>query len=610
MKELSDLNFNHYVNLFTSSNNEPALKELYLLREKCPEFDFSKYKVGVFTLPNIEKFGQDFLLDNYHSLTESLLELDKDRVDYIVSHEKFLTFDHDNLGVLTFEELEKINAIDDCDILALLSELSKVYNFKKILNPLLKKMGALSFIAQNFEEIYSTYLRNSIKKFILDPDSEKALGFIDKKYITTSTELQHLLDSYFSCKMLIPYVNEENSRCFSDLLFNNHILKLQIKCKDDLDNYYEIKYNKVINLIDNNFTSAKEIISNTYFNISYDVLKKSLITAKKCKLFEKYTKILDINTREEMIEFLSSIKYNTNIYYEIENELSLISKKSICDSIRPKDILTDKVVVLDGCDFNFLIHSIHGYANRNQAGLLANNPALWYSNPRQDSYISTSYISHNFMGMNNSLSYVLGFNNIEEDDILYAGSGDIYSSTKQVRNNLRNGKSSCMLADDLSMNPKMIYNEVTLRRVRNGKILSPDFILSLDTITEKDKAASNFFKVPIYLLERIKYAAKMEEQLEKDLNTDDLESYLEDLRRMFFSFCNCDRIFIQHFNQRKLESDTLKIIKKYIGSDDVEILRLVEEIISLYDSLIISYNFYKDSSIEYDKKRYVNMLKK
>ena len=75
MEEFSNLNFNHYVNLFTSSNDIVSLQELYLLKERCPEFNFCKYKVGIFTLPNIEKFGQDFLLANYEWLTQSILEL-------------------------------------------------------------------------------------------------------------------------------------------------------------------------------------------------------------------------------------------------------------------------------------------------------------------------------------------------------------------------------------------------------------------------------------------------------------------------------------------------------------------------------------------------------
>ena len=83
MREFSNLNFNHYVNLFTDSNDELSLQELYLLRERCPDFDFSKYKVGIFTLENIEKFGQDFLLKNYEWLNRSLLEIDTDKIYYI-----------------------------------------------------------------------------------------------------------------------------------------------------------------------------------------------------------------------------------------------------------------------------------------------------------------------------------------------------------------------------------------------------------------------------------------------------------------------------------------------------------------------------------------------
>ena len=65
MEEFSDLNFKHYVNLFTDSGDELSLQDLYLLKERYPNFDFSKYKVGIFTIENIEKFGEEFLIENY-----------------------------------------------------------------------------------------------------------------------------------------------------------------------------------------------------------------------------------------------------------------------------------------------------------------------------------------------------------------------------------------------------------------------------------------------------------------------------------------------------------------------------------------------------------------
>lgn len=609
MDEFSNLNFIHYVNLFTDSKDDESLQELYLLKEKCPNFDFSKYKVGLFSLDNIKKMGEVFLLTHYDWLTRSLLELPKEKIYYVEQNRRFIYFDSMALESLSIEELDEMKKYDD-DVFYLFCELSKSFKFKKNYRKLLQKIDVVSFVAKNFEDVYSEALRKEVERFILDKNSSTCISILDKRYITSSSSLIKFLKSYSTCKDLVPLIDSENVLKFNDLLFSNHILKLQITNSGDLDNYYELKYQKVINLLNNDVEECKEIISELYFNIKYDVLKKSLETAKKCNMFSRYTRLLELNTKEEIIGFLGEIKDKTNIYYEIEDSLIKVSKKSICESIKPTFKINNGVVLLDGCDFSFLVHSIKGYADRKKASLLSTNPAYWYDCSKEDSYISTSYISNDFMGMNSSISYILGFNDISEEDILYFGLGDIYASRKQVRNNLRNGKSSCVLAEDLRMNPKMIYNEVTLRRMKNGTILNPNFILSLDTIKRSDEEAARYFKVPIYLLDRMKYATRMKDKLDKDLACDDLDAYIGDLRRMFFSFCNECNIFDRFFDTEKLEFETLRIIRKYVDSTDPEVLRKVEEIIYLYDSLIVSYNFYKDDAIEYDKKRYVNMLKK
>ena len=179
-----------------------------------------------------------------------------------------------------------------------------------------------------------------------------------------------------------------------------------------------------------------------------------------------------------------------------------------------------------------------------------------------------------------------------------------------VRNSLRNGNSSCVFPEALKLEPKMMYNEITIKRVSNGTILRPDFILSLDSVCEIDTEASKYFKVPIYLLNRMAYASKMSTGLDKCLSTDNLDGYLNLLRRMFLSFINDRKIMHKYFSESELEKSTLKIVRKYAYTTDANILRKVEEIITLYYNLVLAYNFNKDICIEYDKKRYVNMLKK
>ena len=113
MNDMSALNFYHYEHLFKFTKDELSLQELYLLKERCPLFDFSCYKPGVFTLPNIRKFSETFLLDNYHLLSESILELSKNKVIFLTSYPRLLRFGISSLNKLSIDELKKIDEIED-----------------------------------------------------------------------------------------------------------------------------------------------------------------------------------------------------------------------------------------------------------------------------------------------------------------------------------------------------------------------------------------------------------------------------------------------------------------------------------------------------------------
>lgn len=600
MNDMSALNFYHYEHLFKFTKDELSLQELYLLKERCPLFDFSCYKPGVFTLPNIRKFSETFLLDNYHLLSESILELSKNKVIFLTSHPRLLRFGISSLNKLSIAELKKIDEIEDTDVFMLLEELSRSNNFKSLLNLIFSKLDIVKFLSKNFEYVFSENLRNNIIRFIKDEDSMTLISLVKKEYITSLTDLNYFINNYFACKSVFKKLDSDT---LNDILIHNHILKLNID-DSNYKKYYDLKYKKVTLLLDNDLDNNKNLISRLYFNIEYKVLKETLISAKKCKLFAKYTRLLDITSNLELISFIDSIKYETNIYNKIYKTLFPITKSSIASSIKPSPS------VLDGQEFSFLVHTITGYESGVETIKLADDPNLWNDSPRDDSYISTSYISDTFMGMSESKSYILGFSKVDADSILYTAPKDLYSSRKQVRNSLRNGNSSCVFPEALKLEPKMMYNEITIKRVSNGTILRPDFILSLDSVCEIDTEASKYFKVPIYLLNRMAYASKMSTGLDKCLSTDNLDGYLNLLRRMFLSFINDRKIMHKYFSESELEKSTLKIVRKYAYTTDANILRKVEEIITLYYNLVLAYNFNKDTCIEYDKKRYVNMLKK
>ena len=103
------------------------------------------------------------------------------------------------------------------------SELSKLNDFKKILPILFERIDVISFIAKNFEDVYSDYLRKDVKKFILSDNSLKFISMIDSAYITSETSLSKFLKSYFLCQDVIEFVDSDNIFKFNDLLFRKYL---------------------------------------------------------------------------------------------------------------------------------------------------------------------------------------------------------------------------------------------------------------------------------------------------------------------------------------------------------------------------------------------------
>ena len=126
------------------------------------------------------------------------------------------------------------------------------------------------------------------------------------------------------------------------------------------------------------------------------------------------------------------------------------------------------------------IHKIKGYGSYDMASKIYEDPSLWLSNPEVTGYISTSLCNESFFGLVDGNGYVLGFNNLPPDSIIGMGTEDIYMSRKIANNNLNNSKNRFLLPEDLIENTHKLYNEVSLKRIYEGRVITPDFVFSQD----------------------------------------------------------------------------------------------------------------------------------
>lgn len=205
---------------------------------------------------------------------------------------------------------------------------------------------------------------------------------------------------------------------------------------------------------------------------------------------------------------------------------------------------TIDVVELEGIDFKLLIHKLHTYDPKftNYAARIMKKPELW-NKLEGASTLSTSMISDNHMscvGHGGSGFVYYGFSNISDESLMLMGPSDIYvSHGGRLLEPSSNRDTKYMVPDALQAMSNG-YNEVALGRKsssskEHGHRLQPTCIICFDGhINDDARRAAQYFKIPIYMINRTKYVEKNNDQKEKYISGNITTLTVEDCRRILY----------------------------------------------------------------------------
>ena len=618
----SERNMYYKHNMSMYGNNASIVEELKYLWDNYPDYDFYRFNPGYYKEKYLKKYGFEIvnkLASNYKDgILEYGLENENNykKVKFYCESKLFnldaaiVLSDYITLDDMKYMD-KLLNNMDYEVVFKKANDESSVHLLKEIIYDE-KSLKNISFIGAHFD-VY--YVYDNFFEIVKSDDFYEFISKIDDSYLKSDDNINNLFDMFDLYKN--NNLKNLNKEILNDYLFNYNNLKYEI---NNNDNYYEQKLyhtKENINKL-NNLNDKLDLVSKVYFNRKYKQVINLLNDTKK--LLEKNNLLDDdfmslyefnnIKNEDELNRYLNTIKYETNIGYNLVSLSKNLARISMANKINNSlYIIKDKEIIkLNGEDFYMLVHKIKGFSNQGLATKLYNDPSNWTKHHDENSYISTSAINHDYMGIVEGYGYVLGFYNISKDDILQMGPSDIFTDRKIVKNNLNNTKARYMDPDDLIDNTKEMYNEVVLRRYKNDLALLPDYVLSKDYITKKDEEVSRYFDIPIVEIDSNIYAKKMMEKYNHYINNFEFKKASICLMRLVKGFSQCDILENNYLDIAFLEKDINIILNNYFNSHNVSKEGLTEllELVSIYDSAI---NFLSYRSNRYYKFN-ANDLKK
>lgn len=311
--------------------------------------------------------------------------------------------------------------------------------------------------------------------------------------------------------------------------------------------------------------NKNEVLLNKYFGIERSdnyYIKLFLLSINKANLTdefkEKYGTIIDLlniiynanyeevlaisqqlnkEKREEYIELIWKCEQDGNELIKKQFSRDLLQKNDeMLSKTNHRVLKTNSGYDIDvyeftGQPFTMLVHAITNNnmsTNNKYVSQIISNPEMWNSINDGNNHISTSLISNEYMvtyGIpNNEDTVMFGFNNIPPRSLKFTSVGDAginRNAKTNINYNMRNrlfvaNINTVASIDELmrktvdtnskKQNSRM-WNEVGLSRVNEdtGEKIQPNYIVCMDYISENSKKAAEFFKIPIYLIQRKYY---------------------------------------------------------------------------------------------------------
>lgn len=620
----SERNMYYKHNMSLYGNNASIVEELKYLWDNYPDYDFYRFNPGYYKEKYLKKYGFEIVNKLASNYKDGILEFGLENENNYKKVKFYCESKLFNLDVaivlsdyITLDDMKYmdklLNNMDYEVVFKKANDESSVHLLKEIIYDE-KSLKNMNFIGAHFD-VY--YVHDNFFEIVKSDDFHEFISKIDDSYLKSDDNINNLFDMFDLYKN--NNLKNLNKEIFNDYIFNYNNLKYEI---NNDDNYYEQKLyhtkeniNKLNNLNDN-----LDLVSNVYFNRKYKQVINLLNDTKK--LLEKNNLIDDyfmnlyeftnIKNEDELNHYLSTLKYETNIGYKLVSLSKNLARISMANKINNGlyIIKNKEIIKLNGEDFYMLVHKIKGFSNQGLATKLYNDPSNWTKHQDENSYISTSAINHDYMGIVEGYGYVLGFYNISKDDILQMGPSDIFTDRKIVKNNLNNTKARYMDPDDLIDNTKEMYNEVVLRRYKNDLALLPDYVLSKDNITKKDEEVSRYFDIPIVEIDSNIYAKKMMEKYNYYINNFEFKKASICLMRLVKGFSQCDILENNYLDIAFLEKDINIILNNYFNSCNVSKEGLTEllELVSIYDKAINLLSYQSNRYCKFDANDLKNKI--
>ena len=495
------------------------------LKKFRPEFNVNNpsFSLGLLFDDIVERYGYEFissLLEFNSGAHLVILKANKDEHDIIskwVNYIKKLSLYNIygakllHLALLSFENSNNlINNLINSDI-----ELndSQLQNLFVILCQRNKNNVETIDELTNYQNFRQKKLEDNIKSYSLDKVQS---GIIEILFNVSLSEAYEFLNSYGLSSYL-----------FIEILIEDGII-------DSIDKTIIFLLNEII--YENDIKKLKEIYDEAtvkYLNNGTKLPSLSSIIAKIKGYFgNKFKECLfkDDHVKKDGIEFKS--------IYGIDSEDKNIDGESITSND------TIKVVELNGIDFKLLIHKLHNYDKKfsSYADMIIDKPGLW-NKLEGASTLSTSMISSKHMkcvGNGSSDAVYYGFNTISDRSLLLMGPSDIWVEHGGRLLEPTSHLNKFMDPDALQIISKH-YNEVALDRKSSDSQkfdhrLQPNCIICFDgKINDASKKAAQYFKIPIYMINREKYKERNSEIYNKYVNHNIDKLDINDVKEILYS---------------------------------------------------------------------------
>ena len=455
--------------------------------------------------------------------------------------------------------------------------------YKKEIDELLEKIATIASIKPsfyrtvNFDYLNDKYMNNIPREIYITfcsfPKAQNSIiRLSDNNYQVLLNVINKMLEEYTVMDIITKFdiiignvesnnldANDIDYNLFSNILFNscdiNYVFGILPPKNINFFNYYKEGTKEQINSTDRkdlleavfilkyglSLINIQGIFYNADFLLKDDTSEIGIFYREVLEIIqmsdEELKSLYNNTTKTVLKNYYLCKKYVRNKNLELYNQ-TLTKANGTNVEIELED------------DFHIFIHVkgafVKGDSNNNYC-------ESWNRGQTTSLWMSCSYISNECICTapinDNGVCY--GFNEMEEDSLLYYGTQDLESEIYSYDQSWQSSDSSNILPNEMIdntgsqntyANPNY-YNEMNFTRKQNGKIKQPDYIILFRSdgkyINEEAsrKASADFGNIPILIIDVDKHLSKQEEKF-KLLSNKYMETRDENLLKEMYRISN------------------------------------------------------------------------